>query len=37
MKTQNFLNTIKLSLAALLVGFIGINGIYAETPEKAVP
>lgn len=34
MKTQNFLNTVKLSLAALLIGFMGIATTNAETVKK---
>ena len=37
MKTQNLFNSIKLSMAALLIGFMGVTNIFAETVKKNAP
>lgn len=37
MKTQNLFNSIKLSMAALLIGFMGVTNIFAETVKKSSP
>jgi transforming growth factor-beta-induced protein len=37
MKTQNFFTTLKVTLAVLLIGFMGINSIFAEEAEASNP
>ena len=36
MKTKNIIHTMRLTLAALLIGFIGIAKVHADEPKKSV-